>query len=163
MASCSTLNYWVKVPANPHTQELKTSTIRLLEIVPHTAGVESLFLPMASQKTKSPTTNINQTAASDESQDLDPQFEDLDQVQEFENGIHGKYQVDQVEGQEDITESGFIETIFDLKLLNIRVSAGQPVTIDLDEGSEDDDCNEDDLFGEMLYWLLMMGCAEVLL
>ncbi|KAH9821486.1 hypothetical protein DFH28DRAFT_1119745 [Melampsora americana] len=144
------MNYWLKVPANPQTQELKTFAIKLVEIVPHAAGVESLFLRMGSQKTK-PTTNIKQTAASNESQDLDPQFEDLDQVPEFENGFHGKDEGDQLEGQEDITESGLIDTIFDLKLFNIRVAERQPVTINLDEGPEDEDWNEDDLSDEKLY------------
>ena len=47
------MDYWLKLTDNLQTHKLKMFAIKLLEIVAHAAGVESLFLGMSSQKTKS--------------------------------------------------------------------------------------------------------------
>ncbi|KAA1090948.1 hypothetical protein PGT21_018819 [Puccinia graminis f. sp. tritici] len=47
------LNYWMSVPITPEATGLKKFAIRVMEIVPHAAGVEGLFSMMNSIKTKS--------------------------------------------------------------------------------------------------------------
>ena len=58
--------------------------------------------------------------------------------------------MDQGEGQDDTNDSGFIDTLFDLNLFNIRVEVEKPVTIVLDEGSENEDWDKDDLFDNLI-------------
>ncbi|KAH9811358.1 hypothetical protein DFH28DRAFT_1182261 [Melampsora americana] len=46
------LDYWLDLPTTLQTNLLKGLAIKLLEIVPHAAGVESLFSAMSATKTK---------------------------------------------------------------------------------------------------------------
>ncbi|KAH9816279.1 hypothetical protein DFH28DRAFT_927625 [Melampsora americana] len=47
------LNYWRTLPATLTTNQIHLFTIKLLELVPHAGGVESLFTHMAATKNKS--------------------------------------------------------------------------------------------------------------
>jgi hypothetical protein len=47
------LDFWLTVPHTPNSEPLKSLAIGILEIVPHTAGVEGLFSMMSAIKTKS--------------------------------------------------------------------------------------------------------------
>ncbi|KAH9813964.1 ribonuclease H-like domain-containing protein, partial [Melampsora americana] len=46
------IDYWLAIPSTSHTSILKWFTIRVLELVAHAAGVESVFSMMGATKTK---------------------------------------------------------------------------------------------------------------
>ena len=46
------IDYWVDLPTTLQTSLLKKFAIKLLEIIAHAAGVESLFSAMSATKTK---------------------------------------------------------------------------------------------------------------
>lgn len=46
------LDYWLNLPSTLQTTQLKTFSIKVLELVAHAAGVESLFSDMGATKTK---------------------------------------------------------------------------------------------------------------
>ncbi|MBW0508297.1 hypothetical protein O181_048012 [Austropuccinia psidii MF-1] len=52
LKTSSAQNYWLQLPSNKDTAALKRISIALLEVVPHAAGVESLFSIMSAVKTK---------------------------------------------------------------------------------------------------------------
>lgn len=161
------MDYWLKVTDNLQTHELKMFAIKLLEIFAHAAGVESRFSGMSSQKTKSRprmkvdtlkmisqikmdlqaknpsgTSTVKSTKDNEDEIKRDVQFEDLDQLQEFEDGVV----FDDPEELDDIPieEQSYIESLFDLTLFNNshQVSTDVMVVDDSDNESWD----KDDLF-----------------
>lgn len=169
------MEYCLRLPNTPNTHDLKTFSVKLFEIIAHAAGVESLFSGMSAQKTKSrprmdvttlkimshidmnlQSENPKRSSKSsskdhtvnkpdDDLPNQDVQFEDIDQLQEFEDGVHFDHDEDPKDFQLDELE--YMDTLFDISLYKNEKDLGEGDAIMVNVSDpEDEDWNEEDLF-----------------
>ncbi|KAH9811463.1 hypothetical protein DFH28DRAFT_1131026 [Melampsora americana] len=143
--------YWLSLPVSSQQSPLKQLSIKVLQLGPHAAGVESVFSDMGATKTKSrPRMNINtlkmctqvrmhlksnstnlrsstsstkSNTQKDTTEDNDVIVSNFDSTDDLEYFEEGVFaDMDPIDPSLYIDETGFITTLFDFRVFEKAVS-----------------------------------------